>query len=338
MATIKDIAAKAGVSIATVSRVLNHDEKLNVMEETKQRIFEAAEELEYEVREKRKKKRLKVGVLYSYSPKEELEDPYYLCIRFAIEKELEARGYKKQLVSAADTAESLIGVDGVICTGSFSTTDVACIGSWNKPTVFIDTCPDLKRFDAIVVDFQQAVSDVLDYLIRNGHTRIGYIGGMEDVATGEPLEDGRKKVFREYLMQKGLFHPEYIKIGPYHAQWGYNLFKELHAEGNLPTAVFTANDSMAAGVYRAAFELGLAIPEDISIVGFNDIPTAKYMVPPLTTMRLYMDFMGEHAVHMIEDRVFNERNICVKVTVPSSLRIRNSVAARSSVEPTSQEA
>lgn len=337
MATIKDIAAKAGVSIATVSRVLNHDEKLNVMEETKQRIFEAAEELEYEVRERRKKRRLKVGVFYSYSPAEELEDPYYLCIRFAIEKELEARGYKKQVVSAGDTPESLIGVDGVICTGSFSKTVVERIGSWGKPIVFIDTCPDLHRFDAIVINFKQAVGDVLDYLTGCGHTRIGYIGGMEDVATGEPVEDERKKEFREYLLPKGLFHPEYIKIGPYHAQWGYRLFRELYQEGNLPTAVFTANDSMAAGVYRAAFELGLSIPEDISIVGFNDIPTAKYMVPPLTTMRLYMDFMGEYAVRMIEDRVLNERNICIKVTVPASLQIRNSVARKQTEEKTPEE-
>ena len=79
MATIKDIAAKAGVSIATVSRVLNHDETLNAQEETKKRIFEIAEELEYKVRaQKKRRKKLKIGVFYSYSPEEELEDPYYL--------------------------------------------------------------------------------------------------------------------------------------------------------------------------------------------------------------------------------------------------------------------
>ncbi len=82
MATIKDIAAKAGVSIATVSRVLNHDETLNAQEETKQKIFEIAEELEYEVRRTEKTQRkLKIGVFYSYSPEEELQDPYYLCIQ-----------------------------------------------------------------------------------------------------------------------------------------------------------------------------------------------------------------------------------------------------------------
>ena len=119
MATIKDIAARAGVSIATVSRVLNHDETLNAQEETKQRIMEIAEELEYEVRvQKKRKKKLKIGVFCSYSPKEELEDPYYLCIRLAIEKKLEEEGYRKQSVTLNDTADSVGSVDGIVCLGT----------------------------------------------------------------------------------------------------------------------------------------------------------------------------------------------------------------------------
>ena len=86
--------------------------------------------------------------------------------------------------------------------------------------------------------------------------------------------------------------------------------------------MFVANDSMAAGSYRAAYELGLKIPDDISIIGFNDIPTAKYMVPPLTTVRLYM---GEYAVKLLEERIIHGREICVKVSIPTKLYIRDSV-------------
>ena len=116
MATIKDIAAKAGVSIATVSRVLNHDETLNAQEETKKRIFEIAEELEYEVRaQKKRRRKLKIGVFYSYSPEEELQDPYYLCIRLAIEKKLEEenkllRAKTETLENAKDTKEMYANV------------------------------------------------------------------------------------------------------------------------------------------------------------------------------------------------------------------------------------
>ncbi len=325
MATIKDIAAKAGVSIATVSRVLNHDETLNVMEETKQRVFEAAEELEYEVRPKARKKRLKVGLVYSYSRQDELEDPYYLCIRFAIERRLEASGYKKQVVSLQNSAESVAGVDGVICSGTFTRRDVERIRTWGKPVVFIDACPDLQNFDAVIVDYGGAVRQIIDYLAANGHTKIGFIGGTNANEVSGSVEDGRITAFREYMTQKGLFHPEYMKLGDFSAHCGYEKFRELYEEGNLPTALFMGNDSMAAGAYRAAYTLGLSIPQDVSIVGFNDIPTAKYMVPPLTTSRLYMDFMGEYAVRMLEERVFESREVCIKTVVPSSLYVRDSV-------------
>ena len=108
MATIKDIAEKAGVSIATVSRVLNYDETLNVQDETRKRIFEVAEQLDYQVKDKKKRKRkLKIGVLYSYSLEEELEDTYYLSVRVAIEKKLAEEGYKKYRINSGDTKEDL---------------------------------------------------------------------------------------------------------------------------------------------------------------------------------------------------------------------------------------
>ena len=325
MATIKDIAAKAGVSIATVSRVLNHDETLNAMAETKQRIFEIAEEMEYEVRVKNRKKRLKIGVFYSYSPQEELEDPYYLCIRFAIEKQLEDSGYKKTIVTLSDTADTLAGLDGIICSGTFSREDVEKIRQWDRPIVFIDACPDLRRFDAIVVDYRNAVRSGIDYLIANGHRNIGLISGSEDSEIGVSLEDGRLTAFREYMEEKGLYRPEYVKLGNFSAHSGEALFKELYQENHVPTALLVGNDSMAAGVYRAAFILGLSIPQDLSIIGFNDIPTAKYMVPPLTTCQLPMDFMGEYAVKMLEDRVLHGRDVCIKTVVPASLHLRDSV-------------
>lgn len=326
MATIKEIAAKAGVSIATVSRVLNHDETLNAQDETKKRIFEAAEELEYEPRvQRRRRRKLKIGVFCSYSPTEELEDPYYLCIRLSIEKTLKEEGYRKQTVTLEDTQETLAGIDGIICTGTFSRSVVERIGSWGKPVVFIDACPDLSRFDAVVIDYRHAVMEILDYFIENGHTRIGLIGGIEVYEDENDVPDQRISVFKEHLEERGLYHPEYVKTGPYHAHYGYSLLKEMKEAGHLPTALFVANDSMAVGCYKAAYELGLSIPGDISIIGFNDIPTAKYMIPPLTTVRLYMEFMGEYAVRMLEERILNGREISVKVTVPTKLYIRDSV-------------
>lgn len=326
MATIKDIAVRAGVSIATVSRVLNHDETLNAQEETKQRIMEIAEELEYEVRvQKKRKKKLRIGVFCSYSPKEELEDPYYLCIRLAIEKKLEEEGYKKQPVTVADTVDTVSSVDGIVCLGTFSKSHIETISKWDKPVVFIDANPNPLQFDSIVVDYENAVNSIVDYFIQNGHTKIGFIGALDCDQDGEEVEDLRKEIFQKALTKKNLYHSEYVKIGSYHARDGYKLLKQLYEEGNMPTALFVANDSMAIGAYKAAYELGLSIPDDISMIGFNDIPNAKYMIPPLTTIRLYMEFMGEYAIQLLEERIIQGRDICVNVVVPTKLYIRDSV-------------
>ena len=305
MATIKDIAAKAGVSIATVSRVLNHDETLNAQEETKKRIFEIAEELEYEVRaQKKRRRKLKIGVFYSYSPEEELQDPYYLCIRLAIEKKLEEEGYTKVIVKLDDSPEMINGLDGVICTGTFTKKMVEAIEIWECPVIFIDADPNPKRFDSIVVDYRRAVEEIVSYLVGCGHTKIGMIGCREVDKEGDEVLDTRIQHFQNALKKRGLYHPEYTKFGAYYAKYGYKLLKEFYEEGNLPTALFVAN---------------------ISIIGFNDIPTAKYMVPPLTTVRLYMEFMGEYAVKLLEERIIHGREICVKVSIPTKLYIRDSV-------------
>lgn len=328
MATIKDIAARAGVSIATVSRVLNHDEKLNVQEETRKRVFDIAEELKYEVKvQKKRRKKLKIGVFYSYSPEEELEDPYYLCIRLAIEKRLEEEKYAKQIIKITDTEDALSEVDGVICTGTFSKTMVEQIRKWKKPVVFIDANPDPSEFDSVVINYELAIKQVVDYFIENGHTKIGMIGGEETYDDGVVISDPRCKIFCEKLDERGLLRPEYIKYGAYKMRYGYNLLKEMYEEGNLPTALFVGNDSMASGSYKAAYEIGLRIPEDISIIGFNDIPSARYMIPPLTTVHLYTEFMGNYAVELLEERIVKDRTICLHVTIPAKLRIRDSVKA-----------
>ena len=116
MATIKEIAEIAGVSVTTVSRVLNFDDTLNVQDETKRRVFEAADRLEYQIKDKKRKKRkLKLGLLCTYSPEEELEDTYYLSIRIAVEKKLDKEGFKKVTITSEDAVEDVAKLDGIIC-------------------------------------------------------------------------------------------------------------------------------------------------------------------------------------------------------------------------------
>lgn len=326
MVTIKDIADKARVSQTTVSRILNHDESLNVKETTRKRVFEVTEELEYEHKSPKKNiRKIKIGTFYSYSPEEELEDPYYLCIRLAIEKKIKEEGHKNTVIALNTSLEKINSLDGIICTGTFSKKMKELIYSWNKPTIFIDVYSVIPQSDTITVDYKNAVKEILDEFIKNGHSKIGFIGGSPDNPEDNPEEDFRYTEFCDILKKMGIYDERYIKIGPYKAKAGRLLLKELYEENNLPTAIFAANDSVATGIYRAAYELGLNIPEDISIIGFNNIPGAKYMIPPLTTVNVYMEFMGEYAVEVLEHRIKNERKIGVKILVPTTLCIRDSV-------------
>ncbi|HSP47082.1 MAG TPA: substrate-binding domain-containing protein, partial [Clostridiaceae bacterium] len=106
---------------------------------------------------------------------------------------------------------------------------------------------------------------------------------------------------------------------------GYRLMKEALQKPVRPTAFFMGNDSMALGAYKAISEMGLKIPEDISIVGFNDLPSAKYMVPSLTTIRVYSDYLGHAVVDLLNESILTNREYRKKVIIPVSLRIRESV-------------
>ena len=326
MATIKEIAELAGVSLTTVSRVLNYDETLNVQDETKKKVFEAAEQLEYRMKEKKKrKKKLKLGVMCSYSLEEEREDTFYLSVRVAIEKEIEKEGFKRIVLNVNDSAEKVSEVDGIICLGTFSHSMINRIEGLQKPVVFVDTTGNREISDSIVTDISHSVEVVMEYLWKQGHRDIGFIGGRELDSDGNEVLDSRFPKYKSFLEERNYMRDEYVKIGGYTPKYGYRLTKELLEQENRPTAIFAANDSLAVGCYKAIIEKGLRIPEDVSVIGFNDISMIKYLVPPLTTVHVHMNFMGSQAVKMLVDRIQSERTVNMHVSVPTSLIIRESV-------------
>lgn len=329
MSTIKEIAELAGVSVATVSRVLNYDETLNVQEETKKKVFEAAEQLEYQMKEKKKRKRkLKIGVVCSYSLEEELEDTFYLSLRVATEKEIDEEGFKMISLSLDDSFETVSVVDGIVCLGTFSQSMIDKIDSFQKPHIYVDAVGNRDTGDSIVTDIKYSVRKVMNYFWNQGHRKIGFIGGREIDHDGNEVLDSRLPSYQKFLRGKGVLCEEYIKIGGYTPKYGYQLAAELLDQKDRPTAIFAANDSLAVGCYRAIMERGLKIPEDVSVIGFNDISMVKYLVPPLTTVHVHMNFMGRQAVKMLAERIQSERTINMHVSVPTKLVIRGSVGRR----------
>ncbi|MFK9094752.1 LacI family DNA-binding transcriptional regulator [Bacillus salipaludis] len=328
MATIKEIATLANVSITTVSRVLNYDETLNVSPETRKRVFEAAEELSYVITPKKKaKSKWTIGLYDSFSLEEELVDTYYLSIRVALEKKLKLKGIDFYRIDKGGNAEYSKKIDGILCLGTFKSKDIERIKHFDKPCVFIDSNPDDRYFDSVIIDFPSATKNALNYLTELGHKSIGFIGGVETDMYGNRFKDLRQDVFENYLKQKNIFKEELVKIGGYDPKDGYNLLKEMLSGQQKPTAIFVANDTIAVGCYKAAYELGIKVPEELSIVGFNDVATAQYMVPPLTTVKLYTEIMGETAVDLLVEKLSSKREVSKKITINTKLIIRESAAA-----------
>lgn len=328
MATIKDIAEKAGVSMATVSRVLNYDESLNVTDATRKKIFEIAQELEYVTTKERKSKKViyQVCIIKGYSEKEEIEDTYYLSTRLSIEKSLK-EGNIDYIVISKDNLldERLKSIDGIIALGIFSAEEIQSLKNINSNIVFVDSDPDDEDFDCVVIRMNKVVEKALDYLVSLGYKEIGYIGGVDYFNENRlKLSDYRENWYRHYMNDINSLNEKYIKIGSFTPASGYKLMKEILDTGEYPRAFFIANDSIAIGAYRAVMEKGLTIPDDISIIGCNDISTAQFIVPPLTTIKIYTEFMGETAVDLIIERIKFERKISKKVIVPTKLIIRGS--------------
>ncbi|MEH7247168.1 LacI family DNA-binding transcriptional regulator [Neobacillus niacini] len=328
MATIKDIAHLANVSITTVSRVLNYDETLNVSPETRKRIFEAAEELAYVVTPKKKpKSKWKIGLYDSFSLEEELVDTYYLSIRVALEKKLKSNSIDFVRIDKEGNGDNFRKIDGILALGTFKKKDIEKIKSFKKPCVFVDSNPDDYYFDSVVIDFNSATKNALNYLTQLGHENIGFIGGVETDMYGNRFKDLRQDVFENYLKEKGIFKEELVKIGGYDPKDGYTNLREMLSADPKPTAVFVANDTIAVGCYKAAYELGIKIPDELSIVGFNDVATAQYMVPPLTTVKLYTEIMGETSVDLLLERLVSKREVSKKITINTKLIVRESASA-----------
>lgn len=327
MATLKHIADKAGVSVATVSRVLNYDLTLSVGDETKKKIFEVAEELSYEKRTTRKMTTTKIAMIHWYTEQEELNDLYYMSIRLGIEKR--CRQHNIGIVKFFENNVEELNkenIQGIIAIGKFSEVEINSFNEITKNIVFVDYSPDRDEFDSVVVNFEKATMKVIDYFLGKGHNTIGYIGGREvfkDKTSN--IVDPRELTFRSYLKEKEMLREDYVYVGNFSVNSGYELMKKAIKEHGkqLPTAFFIGNDSMAIGCLKALEEAKISVPHRVNIIGVNDISIAQYVSPALSTVKVYTELMGETAVDLVIERFYNRR-ISKAVTISTELKIRGS--------------
>jgi LacI family transcriptional regulator len=330
LATIKEIASLAEVSISTVSRVLNFDETLNVSNSTRKKILKIADELEYiPLKAKKiKNKGLKdIGLIYWYNYKEELEDPYYLSIRLAAEKKCNEHNLNLIKLTENSDVDDISKVNGIIAIGKFNSETIEKLSNENENIVFVDFSPNENKFDSVLIDAGKATTKALTYLYELGHRKIGFIGGKntDNFSIEDIYIDERAVKYKEFMLEKDIYNPDYIyTTEKYTFKSGYNLMLKALKFENRPTAFFLGNDTMAIGAYKAISENNLSVPDDISIIGFNDQPSAKYMIPALTTVRIPSEYLGNAAVDLLLENLSFNRGYNKKVILPTEFKIRES--------------
>ena len=342
MATIKQIAQEAGVSAATVSRVLNNDATLSVSDHTRDRIFRIAEQLNYNparLRKQQQRSRLtrqRVGILMWSTLEDEALDPYFTSIRQGIEFGCEELGIPIiQVMRGGGGAEthSIEQLDGLIVVGSINDRDVLRLFPHEDRIVFVNHSTELSAYDTVQLNFEQAMEAVAEHFVERGHRSIAYIGGNDYVYSLDreqpPISiiERRLALLQKFLGERVQLKSDNVLQADWNPGGGYSAMRQLLQRTERPSACFIASDPMALGALRALQEQGISVPRDMEMIGFDDIELAAFATPPLTTVRIYTEQMGRAAVQLLFER-FEGRQAAVHLVVNTKLIIRESTGGQ----------
>lgn len=340
-ATLKQIANRTGVSVSLVSRVLNFDGSLSVGDETRQKIIETAEALNYEPPRRRKKLSLeadqrKIALIHFLRPEQELSDPYYVALRIGIESRCVALGLEQiKIYSGAPMPDPdmLERVAGCIIIGRHTEAEIDDIRQKSKHIVIADYMPLEDDIDAVLCNLKAATHKLLKSIDGLGYQRIGFIGWQDrNRGNAPPSPEARFIAYSNWMESRDRFDPTLTALGANTEQSGHDLTLELLRAPRRPDVIVTANDNMAVGAYRAILESGLKIPEDIAIASFNDISAARFLNPPLTTVRLPAERIGENAVDLLIERL-SGRKLAKQINLESKIIWRESCRKPTQAQP-----
>lgn len=326
---IKDVAELAGVSPATVSRVLNGSSQVG--DEYREQVMSAVEQVGY--RRNRLASNLRrqragiIGLVVS-----DVENPHFSEMVRAVEDAAYRRGYRVLLCNTDEDPEKqasylevladerALGV--IVSSSDTGGSGIRELLDLSIPVVAFDRAVDDPRADAVVADNTGGAERVTTLLIGAGHERIGFVGGPDHIETGVLRQRGYESAMASF------------ELGPRHADGGFRVSGGVNATERLligdgrvearPTAIVVANNLMTIGALQALREHGLRIPEDVALAAFDDPPWAALVDPPLTTLGQPVRAMSYRAVELLFERIERKRTETVKETSQFELRIRNS--------------
>lgn len=334
--TLRDVAKLAGVSIGTASQALNN--RPNVLPDTRERVLKAAQLLGYVSPGNHVERRpalSTIGMLtkHDYGPPPDL-NVFFSHVQAGVE--MECRAHKINLMfSAIEVDQSnrpiewprMINdrqIDGLLLIGA--NIDAVAHGLRRKllgtPIVLVDSYAPGYHFDSVLIDNIGGAMQAVNHLIDCGHQHIGLIG-TNPASPPDILE--RREGYRRALRARGIEH-EYVEDSQMEQGDGYRAARRLLRTAPQVSALFAANDDTALGVMNAARDLGLRVPEDLSIVGFDDVDMARETHPALTTVHVHKTWLGRLAVQRLIERIRHPDQPRIAITIATHLIERESTA------------
>lgn len=330
MASLQEVARRAKVSIATVSRVLNKSDK--VVPETRAVVEQALRDLEYRPSRVARRLRMKDGRAHLVGliiP--DIQNPFYAEIARGVEDAAYAAEYALLLCNSDESSEKeqfyldvmrSESVDGVVLP-PFDETDaaVAAIMKTGMPVVCVDRSLSKEKTDLVEVDNYRGAFEAVTHLIDRGHKSIGLIEGRIQVSTSRE----RRRGYLDALAEAGIAaRKDLMREGDFRQESGRILAGQLLDMKKPPTALFALNNLMTIGALNAIHQRNLTVPTDVAIVGFDDLPFAEALDPPLTVVRQPAYDVGRQAMELLLKRIMEPARSTVTMRLLPQLIIRRS--------------
>jgi DNA-binding LacI/PurR family transcriptional regulator len=330
---IKDIAAQLGVSVATVSRALN--DKPGVAPDLRQRVLALAAELDFTpnvaARSLNGAHTGAIAFVVQQQAFPAARDPFYYVIMHGIERALAQEGYHVILTTVGAEDERQAGdlrvvrenrVDGLILAGpDVDPALIVSVAQRPLPLVLVDNALERTPLDCVLSDNCEGARRAVEHLLGHGHRRLAFVGGPPAWLSTRERQAGYEKALAATPVWSVLMHQDATTLAT-----GLAAGRVLYASHPIPTPVSAVNDAMARGVFRAARDAGLRVPEDVAVIGFDDIHGAESADPPLTTVHIAKERMGELAARHLLEQIRNSSapQPPSKIIVGTSLVIRAS--------------
>lgn len=332
--TIKDVAAKAGVAYQTVSKVMNG--QAHVLPETKARIWEAAQELGYKPNHNARNLRAQRSRMIGYSwSSSETDQPNHILHMFltSMVREAELAGYHLLPFPYREGADHIAEYRELIDSGRVDAFVISSVNyddpranflvERNFPFVAFGRSSEQDPFPYVDIDGAEGLRLATDYLIAQGHRRIGMLAWPPTSRTGNDRLAG----YRQALQAAGLeADPELIAHGEWRFDFGYTATEHWLAlsRERRPTAIVAVSDIMAIGALQAAQAGGLTVGRDLAVIGFDDVPMAQYLRPPLTSVRQPIREAGHKCVELLIALLENKPVEAWQILLPPELIVRAS--------------